>query len=918
MKITLFFILLGISIPYTLYSQQDKDEFTKLLESSIDLKLKERKLDSLFVHKKSPYTIATADNYHDYGVFLYKKWKKTKEKRTLSKAILYTRKSLFIKDSLQIKRSKSLDKTLFNLGFYNSKIQNYFTATNYLLRLSEIGQLDKKIFANSELSKAYKEIGDYHKALIAIEKAIKLCPNESKYDKRKVNLYLLKADIYSLMGYKKHTNQIKSSLQKADSIVEIAFYNSKAHKNRIFQIEGNRLLKIEEYYKAIHNFSQALNGLHSLDSNRRAITHNSLGLSFLYLKQLDSSKLHLVVATKYNRDYTPAYENLGDFYIHKKEFKKGLIQYQKAIQYTIDPNKTYDYKDIVKEENLDLISNKYYTLNHLIRKANGWIAYYHDDQQKDHLQQAIATFKIADKLVDIIRFESSEYQSKLFWREKASSLYMKAVEASFLLNQPEDAYYFMEKNKAILLLEDITNEQAKENAQVPKELASREYHLKQNIYLSENRLNTNINAPEDTLVKIKKEIYQHKRDYEIFVDSLDIHYPEYAVSKQKIKVLPYATFNNKYVSDQEIVLQYILNEDQGYGILYTENEKVFFAIPNPKDLTRNIGVLNNQITSWFKNQKELKAYHKTAYHIFNQLIPENIYSLIKGKNITIIPDYALQQLSFETLITSKQEHSYLIKDTEIRYAYSMSYLHQNNKRKRSPKFSFLGIAPVDFDSKNLSSLIHSKKEVTSISDILSGDILLKEKSIKDSVISNFDQYNIIHLSTHADVGTITNPWIAFRDQKMTLQEIYASKNQSEMVVLSACKTSLGAINKGEGVMSLARGFFYAGTNSVVSSLWSVNDKSNQELMIDFYKNINNGLTKSSALRTAKLNYINTHEGSELSPFYWGSLILIGDNAPIEVSQGINNWYWIGIAFIIFSILTSIFLTKNAKTSATKT
>ena len=898
MKIALFFLLLSI-IPFTLYSQQDKDEFNKLLNLSIDLELKEHKLDSFFKHPKEQYTSTIADNYHDYGVFLFKKWKKTNERENLHKAILFTKESLSIKDSLQIKSSKSLDKTLYNLGVFNSRIQEYFTAITYLIRLSETGQRNKKIVANSELSIAYKNIGDYHKALITIEKAIELCPNDSKYDKKRVDFYLLKADIYSSMGYKKNSSKIKSSLQKADSILQSVSYNPIIQKSNLLQTEGNRLLKTEEYHKAIVKFSQSLKGLNPLDSSNRATTHNSLGLSFLKIKLLDSSKLHLQEATKYNRNYTPAYENLGDFYITKKEFKKGLLFYQKAIQYTFDPTKTYDYSDIIKEENLELIPNKYYTLNHLIQKANGWMQYYDHDKNEEHLTQALKTFRIADKLVDVIRFESSEYKSKLYWREQASSLYMKAVEASFLLKKPEDAYYFMEKNKAILLLEDITNEEAKENAKLPSKLASREYQLKQSIYLSENKLNTLDNISKDSILKVKKEIYQHKRSYEVFVDSLNISYPEYAINKQKVKVLPYSNFTRNFISDKEVVLQYILNEDQGYGILHAKGKSIFFELLNPKELIRDIHIANHQVTTWFKDQDELRTYHKIAHHIFNQLIPENVYSLIKEKNVTIIPDYALQQLSFETLITSKQEHTYLIKDTEIRYAYSMSYLDQNKNKNRNPELNFLGVAPIDFNIDNLNSLIHSKKEVTTISDIVSGDILLKEKSLKDSVVNNFDKYNILHLSTHADVGTIKNPWIAFRDQKMTLQEIYASKNQSEMVVLSACKTSLGKVNKGEGVMSLARGFFYAGTNSVVSSLWSVNDKANQELMIDFYKNIDKGFTKSSALRNAKLHYINTHDGSELSPFYWGSLILIGNNTPISLDQNSFKPY---IAFILLILV----------------
>ncbi|MGY3793810.1 CHAT domain-containing protein [Aquimarina sp. 433] len=912
MKITLFFFLISIHASYTVYSQKDNKEFLKILNSHANPQTKEKKLDSFFRVKNNNYTFDIADAYHAYGVFLFKKRKTLNNEKALKKAIVFTKKSLEIKDSLKVKSSKSLDKTLFNLGLFNSRVNNCFAAVDYFVRLSEIGQLPKKISAYSELSEIYRKIGDYHKALNTTEKAIEMCPNSPQYYKKRVELYLLKADIYSSMGFKPYSEQIRSYLQKADSLLNLVSYNTSNQKTRTFQIEGNRLLKIKEYRKSIVKFSQALKGLPLLDSINRASTHNSLGLAFLKLKQLDSSKFHLKLSNQYKSNYTPAMENMGDLYIAKKEFTKALESYQKAIQYNIDPNEPHDYKDSIEIEDLVLLSNKYYTLSHLIQKANAWIQYYHHDQNKDHLYQAIKTFKIADQLVDIIRFESSEYRSKLYWRERASALYLNAVAASFLLNNHKDAYYFMEKNKAILLLEDITNEQAKENTKLPEDLANREFLLKQNIYLSENRLNTLTDTSEDALQKTKKEIYNHKKNYEVFVDSLHLLYPDYAINKQKIKVLPYDSFTSQFISDQEVVLQYILSEDGGYGIFHSRDQELFFKIPRVNELSQDITLLNKQVTNWFRNEEELKAYHKTAYQIFQKLIPSSVFSILKGKNITIIPDYALQQLSFETLITSDKDHSYLIKDVEIRYAYSMSYLDQNDQKERNAPLDFLGVAPVDFKIENLGSLVHSKKEITTITDILSGDVLLEEQGTKTNVLDSIDQYRIIHLSTHADIDHHTSPWIAFRNQKITLQEIYATKNQSEMVVLSACKTSLGELNKGEGVMSLARGFFHSGTNSVVSSLWSVNDKANQELMINFYKNIDQGLSKSSALRNAKLQYINSHDGSELSPFYWGSLILIGNNAPISFSNHLSSFLWITILLVIIGIIILIYFRKTRK------
>ena len=136
---------------------------------------------------------------------------------------------------------------------------------------------------------------------------------------------------------------------------------------------------------------------------------------------------------------------------------------------------------------------------------------------------------------------------------------------------------------------------------------------------------------------------------------------------------------------------------------------------------------------------------------------------------------------------------------------------------------------------------------------------------------------------------------------MYLKEIYATKNQSEMVVLSACNTLSGDLKRGEGVMSLARGFFYSGAKSVVSSLWPVTDESGKDLMISFYKNLDKGYSKSKALREAKLNYLETAKATELKhPFYWAGFVVVGDNAPLVASRH-PIWIYIGIVLVLVLI-----------------
>jgi|GEM_PF-316186 len=95
-------------------------------------------------------------------------------------------------------------------------------------------------------------------------------------------------------------------------------------------------------------------------------------------------------------------------------------------------------------------------------------------------------------------------------------------------------------------------------------------------------------------------------------------------------------------------------------------------------------------------------------------------------------------------------------------------------------------------------------------------------------------------------------------------------NGTEMVVLSACETGLGDIKNGEGVYGLQRSFLIAGAQSVLMSLWNVNDNSTAELMTIFYQNWLSGQSKHQALRNAQLAV----KKQRADPYFWGGFVLV--------------------------------------------
>jgi len=117
--------------------------------------------------------------------------------------------------------------------------------------------------------------------------------------------------------------------------------------------------------------------------------------------------------------------------------------------------------------------------------------------------------------------------------------------------------------------------------------------------------------------------------------------------------------------------------------------------------------------------------------------------------------------------------------------------------------------------------------------------------------------------------------IAIYDGLFSVKDILSNSDMfynSELIVLSACETGFNKLVPGDELIGLSRSILYAGANSLILTLWPVNIDSTKEFMIEFYKNIESGKNKASALKEAQLKIKEKYN----SPYYWAPFILIGN------------------------------------------
>jgi CHAT domain-containing protein/Tfp pilus assembly protein PilF len=152
--------------------------------------------------------------------------------------------------------------------------------------------------------------------------------------------------------------------------------------------------------------------------------------------------------------------------------------------------------------------------------------------------------------------------------------------------------------------------------------------------------------------------------------------------------------------------------------------------------------------------------------------------------------------------------------------------------------------------------------------------------------SKLGQYRYVHFATHGFLNTahpeLSGIVLSLVDRKGTNQdgflwahEVYNLRLPVEMVVLSGCRTGLGKEIKGEGLVSLTRGFMYAGSKRVIVSLWDISDEASAKLMARLYRAIlKEHMSPTAALRIAQLEVMKDSRWQ--SPYYWAAFVLQGE------------------------------------------
>ncbi|WP_299223158.1 CHAT domain-containing tetratricopeptide repeat protein [uncultured Aquimarina sp.] len=924
MSLRSYYLFLVFFTFYFFSYSQITANWEDILTSDLTTEQKHIKIDSLvrFYTKQGKDSLLERIT-HKYAIWHYKN-------TSLDLAIRVAEQSLELKKKITPTNPLLIQHGLKNLGFFSYKQGNYSKSISYNEEIISINSKnDYAADAYSKLGRCYTNTYDYHNAVVHFELANSLFWDDKDYRSIVANA-INSGKLYIKIGT---VNSLKKGIENAliaDSLsLQIKSrattrYNLKIILGTLYNQDDNLNTKKASFY-----YDQALSIAKDLkDSILIAKTYELKGNLYNTVDQDLAIQYHQKAIRNFTKNDSVSLaisiSNIGFCMVEQEKFKEGFEHYQKAISYFTGQklnNQEASSQTGILSETLDS-SHLLTTLEDL---ADAYLKHYRSTDDQSSLDKSINTFLLADEMIDLIRIESQEFQSKLYWRKHSSTLYGRAIEACFLAEDIDNAFYFMEKNKALILTEDISNNRLKQSILLPENIVNREIELKKSIYLLNKIKNNGSNKKELDVITIRT--LDLKRNLKTLQDSIKDIFSDYSKFNTQSSPITSLKSIQKKLDHQTVLIEYNISShvdfksidndnnytpiyegsdygkkeySKGYLVYITNNESHFVQLPNIDDLKTTIDLFIKKAAIPFGTEKDIVSYSEIGYKVFKYLFPDKkIQEIISGKKLIIIPDNYLNYIPFEALVTSNdldKTPKYLIEDSEISYGYSNFFLKNSSHIASSEgEVSFLGFAPGNFDKYNLTPIENNKNEVNNINSLFSGEALINDNATKENFLAKLENQNIIHLATHADALDSISPWIAFSDNKLDLEELYLTKNHADLVVLSGCNTLLGKQETGEGVMSLARGFFHSGAKSVVSSLWNVDDRSTSYIMNEFYKNLKNQQTKSQALREAKLKYIRNSSLSESSPHFWATFVLLGDTSPIQ-SYSNASVYWLILLF----------------------
>lgn len=865
----------------------------------------------------------------------------------------YSLKSLEIEKKINGETSPVLVTTYLSLIIAYIELQEYDKALNYSniaisIADSKPESISPRVTADIyiNLGVCYTRLADFSKAKIYLDKAESLYKQfRLKITDNYINLMNSSAITYGALGFtagsEKYYKKVIALALANNSPLAYNIINSYA----LFLAGNNNILKGEKLLREAlerakarydlfpRNYIEVLNNYAIYLRVNRIDNKKSLGCYEQCLEYLQKNDQDLYLKSSVLIGYSLSLDEAGEYDKALETIQSLLVpgkDNKRSNENFINPGIEQIKSDRIT---LTILETKYRILCDIFKKSA--------DQKI--LEAASNTSELIVSLIEKVRVSISEDDSRLILGDRYRDSYLNAIRDFHLLfrktNDPhhlEKAFEYSEKSKVAGLLTS-TRELKATQLHIPSVIGDYEKKLQSNISLFNARLTeeTASERPNSVRInKLKENLFEATRSRDSLILVFEKKYPVYYSIKYNTHV---AELKNvpKIVGRNGNYINYILSDTLLFTFISNRSYQQLLVLPVDSSFYNDIRHFRNLLSMpspMVNASMRFNDFQEVGNRLFKTLIDPIKPYLISDKLI-ISPDNILTYLPFEIIPATVgsnesfkyRDLSYLMNSYDISYTYSATFMEESAKSGYSRSNKLIAFAPdypnpIDIRSTlmtrqaemvTMKDLPYARQEAKYVSDI-TGGTLFKNSDAKESVYKNESgKYDIIHLAMHTflnDKDPMNSTLIfshlndSLEDGYLKTFEIYGIPLKAKMVVLSSCNTGTGMLYSGEGILSVARGFIYSGSQSVIMSMWEIEDKSGTQIVELFYKNLKKGQSKSVALKKARVAFLKNADELRSHPYYWSALVVYGNNSPLYYSAALKITMVIVVAIFLLSLV----------------
>ena len=804
--------------------------------------------------------------------------------------------------ALELERAAHLEEhessTLGNIGGVYLNLGNFREAMDYYRQALTISERLKLVTASDDLGNlalCQLGLGQPEEALRTFDRALSLA-REASLKKEEADWHRGKGDVYFTLGrYDKAREEYRVALQ---------VYEQAGLKRELLEAlsaSGNLHVLLGDLASSENSYRRAIELARAI-GNARGVTTNLAALGDLERrrKRLEQSRALYREALQRAREAEDRAQisnvlaqlafvdrDLGRNEDAAREAAEAVAVARQAGARLLEAQALYAGGEVARAQaRHDKAVHQYDEAERVAKEIGdpelGWRVAFGRGQSLEGLGRKDDAVRAYERAVEIIESVQSELREERFragYLEDKFQVYVALVRLLLKLGRPGEAFQFSERLRARSYLELLNRglppigDETQRRAEA--ELRGRIRHLQ--LALEQEATKPAAERRQRAVEMFSHELMELERAYQNLLDDLRLSQPAYAAVRG-LEIPSTAQVQSLLPPDAALVEYVVGSEGVSIFVLTARDLKALVSPVRAVDLAAKVELFRSLVV-----QKRAEDWRPPAASLRRLLIDpiEQAGWLAGVERLYIVPHGILHYLPFAALTRSSERGMRFLAEEYVLANLPAATALVYGKGATEPRQNLLALAPAR------ARLLYAESEARGISRFFPRQpmVLVGALATESSFKKHAPDFGVIHLASHGFLNKL-NPLFSGveleadrnEDGRLQVFEILRMRLHANLVTLSACDTALGSgyfadVPAGEDFVGLTRAFLFAGTPSVLASLWEVNDQSTAQLMQSFYRHLAK-TDKATALALAQRE-MRRRGGRFAHPSFWAPFVLVG-------------------------------------------